>query len=409
MADNDPVVGAVLFVVDMLIRQVSWRVEPFDPATPDRDAESTAFVESAFEDLNRPFKEVVSEILSFLPHGWSYHETVFKRRLGTSALANVILGPGRSVIYQDVTDPNEIPPSKYTDGRVGWHKFAGRAQETLSRWMFDAHGEVRGMVQIAPPHYREVPIPLTKALHFRTTALRNNPEGRSILRNAYRPWYFKKTIEEIQAVGIERDLAGLPVLHVPSSVLRQSTTPENVQLRAALERMVRNIRRGAQEGVLLPSGPSGPDGKAAHEYTLELLTSAGRRQFDTKALLEYYDQKIALMALADFILMGHRDVGSFALADSKTNIFTMAIGAWLDVISDQFNDRAIPQLLRLNGLDDSRPPRLTHSDIETIDLDQLGRYIGNLAGAGMALFPNPDLEEALLNEAKLPGGLVAEL
>ena len=31
-----------------------------------------------------------------------------------------------------------------------------------------------------------------QALLFRTKSRKDNPEGRSILRNAYRPWYFKE-------------------------------------------------------------------------------------------------------------------------------------------------------------------------------------------------------------------------
>lgn len=33
-----------------------------------------------------------------------------------------------------------------------------------------------------------------------------DPEGKSILRNAYRSWYFKKRIQEIEGIGIEATL-----------------------------------------------------------------------------------------------------------------------------------------------------------------------------------------------------------
>ena len=61
-------------------------------------------------------------------------------------------------------------------------------------------------------------IPMSKALLFRTKSRKNNPEGRSILRNAYRSWYFKRRIQEIEGIGIERDLAGLPVMHGPEGL-----------------------------------------------------------------------------------------------------------------------------------------------------------------------------------------------
>ena len=72
-----------------------------------------------------------------------------------------------------------------------------------------------GMSQMPPPDFGVLTIPLEKALHFRTTSVKNNPEGRSILRTAYRSWYFKTRIQEIEGIGIERNLAGFPVLYAP--------------------------------------------------------------------------------------------------------------------------------------------------------------------------------------------------
>ena len=302
---------------------------------------------------------------------------------------------------EDGTEEPPSPSSRYSDKLWGWHKMAGRSQDTLFKWVFDDVGDIRGMMQQAPPHFRPVFIPVEKALHFRTSAIRNNPEGRSILRAAYRPWYFKKTFEEIQAVGIERDLAGLPMIYVPEELMhaRATLTPALATLRGELEELVRNIRRGQQEGVLVPRR-TGSDG--SNIYELKLLATGGRRQFDIQKILEYYDRRIALMALADFMLLGHEQVGSLALADSKTDIFGLAMGTWLDVIVDPVNARAIPQLMRVNNLDEERMPRLEHGDLETQDLGELGDYIARLAGAGMPLFPDEELEQRLLDEADLP-------
>src|SRR5690606_2491763 len=109
--------------------------------------------------------------------------------------------------------------------------------------------------QVAPPSYNKVVIPMSKGLLFRTEIARDNPEGRSLLRNAYRPWYFKKRIEEIEGIGIERDLAGLPVLTPPENV--DIWDPENVEaqrLRSRAESLVRNIRRDRSEGIVKPYG-----------------------------------------------------------------------------------------------------------------------------------------------------------
>ena len=69
-----------------------------------------------------------------------------------------------------------------------------------------------------PPSYNLYTIPIDKALLFRTKSRKDNPEGRSILRNAYRSWYFKRRIQEVEGIGIERDLAGLPVMYAPADL-----------------------------------------------------------------------------------------------------------------------------------------------------------------------------------------------
>jgi hypothetical protein len=249
------------------------------------------------------------------------------------------------------------------------------------------------MVQLGPPDYQTHVIPLEKALLFRTKADRNNPEGRSLLRNAYRPWYFKKHVEEIEGIGMERDLAGLPVLKVPEGVdIWNPKDPEASKVRVAAERLVRNIRRDKNEGVVLPFG-----------WELNLLSSASRRQFDTNAIINRYDQRIAITLLADIVMLGADKVGSFALADVKKGLLSAALEAIADSIAETFNRYAIPRLFALNtfvGLSDY--PKLVHGEIETPDMTELSRYISVLSAANMPLFPDDNLENYLREVGGMP-------
>lgn len=378
MRDNDPVVGAVLFAIDMLIRGVPWHVEPAGEKVEDLDA--AEFLESCLQDMSSTWEETISEIMSFLVFGWSYHEIVYKQRQG------------------DNRDPSKR--SRYNDGRIGWRKIPIRSQDSLWEWKFDETGGIRGMVQQPPPHYRQVFIPIEKALLFRTSNQKGNPEGRSVLRNAYRPWYFKKHIEEIEGIGIERDLAGLPIAWVPPELLSRSAAPEDRALLAEIKKIIRNVRRDEQEGVIFPLMYDSETNQKLYDFNL--LSSGGTRQFDTDKIIQRYDQRIAMTVLADFILLGHEKVGSFSLASSKTDLFATALGAWLDGIAAVFNRNAIPRLFQINGMQLENLPQLVHGDIETPDLTEIGDYITKLAGTGMELFPDPILEEKLRSFAKLP-------
>ena len=272
MSENDDIIGAVLYAIELLIRQATWDVQPGGDSAKDKEA--AEFVRSCMDDMTDTWTDTISEILSFLTFGWSAHEIVYKRRAGNSR------------------DPRL--KSKYTDGLIGWQKLPIRAQETLYEWKYDDSDNLTGLVQMPPPDYGIIEIPVEKLLLFRTKSRKANPEGRSILRNAYRDWYFKRRIQEIEGIGVERDLAGFPTLTAPEGInIWDDEDPEMLRMRAAAERLVQNIRRDSMEGIVMPAG-----------WQLSLLSTGSRRQFDTNAIIERYDARIAMTVLADFVLLG---------------------------------------------------------------------------------------------------------
>lgn len=372
MSENDDVVGAVIFAIEMLIRQATWSIQP--GGNTDTDKKAAEFVESCMHDMSDTWTDTISEILSFITFGWSVHEIVYKRRLGKKK--------------------NRALNSKYSDGLIGWKKLPIRAQESLYEWEYDNEDNLTAFIQMPAPDYNIIRIPAEKILLFRTKSRKDNPEGRSVLRNAYRSWYFKKRIQEIEGIGIERDLAGLPVLKAPENCdIWDENNPEMAQYRANMEAIVQNIRRDALEGVALPNG-----------WELQLLSTGGTRQFDTNQIIDRYDTRIAMTVLADFLLVGHQQTGSFALHSDKTELFSMAIGAYLDVICEVFNSKAIPDLIEINGESFKKItdyPTMVHGDVENVDLTALGTFIKDMTGCG-ALTPDESLDEYLRSVADLP-------
>lgn len=377
MSDNDPVVGAILFAIDKLIRGVKWNVNP--GKDNNEEEERTVLLRECMDDMTITWPDFISEVMSMLPYGWSYFEIVYKKRNGPQ---------------KDGTR------SKYSDGKIGWRKFAIRSQDSLMTWEFDPeNGGLLGMTQVAPPHYRPTTIPIEKALLFRTSTTKNNPEGRSVLRNAYRPWYFKKRIEEIEAIGVERDLAGFPVLYMDPKLMASNATDADKAAFEDYKAMVRNIRRDEQEGAIIPSVY---DREGRKLIELQLLSSGGARSFDTGGIIERYNRNIAMTVLADFILLGHEQTGSFALSSDKTDMFAVALGAWLQSIAAVINTYAVPRLLALNGMSLEDAPQLVPGDIEEQPLAEVVAAIVQLAGIGMPVFPNEELQEKLYERMNLP-------
>tara|TARA_R110000824_G_scaffold1855_3_gene9160 strand:- start:6330 stop:7658 length:1329 start_codon:yes stop_codon:yes gene_type:complete len=381
MADNDPVVGAILHAVEMMIRGVDWSVDASDINDPVA-ADYAEFVASCLNDMSQSWDETLGAILSFLTYGFSVHEIVYKRREGNGG---------------DV-------PSRHNDGRIGWKKLPIRGQSTIYDWDIDANGGINGLTQeqmLGETFGRDnVFIPIEKMMLFRTTTKYNNPRGRSILRNAFLPWYFKTKIQEIEAIGIERDLAGLPVAMVPPQLLSDNATTAETAALDAIKQLVRNIKRDEQEGIVFPLAYDPDTGNLA--YDLKLLSTGGRRQFDTNAIIQRYDQRISMSILADFILLGHQATGTQALSVSKIELFISSLSAWLDAITEVFNSYGIPRLIRLNGMDETKMPQLNYTPPKNVDLGALGTFINQLAGAGAPLFPDENLENYLRQSAGLP-------
>ena len=377
MSSNDPIIASMLFAIDMFLRKVSWHVQK---SGEDKKAEDDAkFLEECMNDMSGTWPDFISEVNSMLEQGWSYFEILYKRRT-----------------HDEKDDGNRV--SKYDDGKIGWRKFDPRSQDSLDRWEFDEEGGIRGLWQRPAPDYQLRYIPIGKAMLFRTTSRKNNPEGKSVLRSAYRPWYFKKRIEEIEGIGIERDLAGLPMAEVPVKMLQDDASAGDKAMLKSIKDLVKNVRRDRQEGIVWPQQY---DGQNNPVYKFSLLSAGGTRQFDTNGIITRYEQRMAMTVLADFILTGHDSTGSFALATSKSGMFQSALGAWLDIIRDVVNNYAVPRLFRLNGVEGPYPT-IEHEPVQQMSLNDLATMIAAMAGAGAQLFPDTELENFLRKAMNLP-------
>ncbi|MFW9991929.1 MAG: phage minor head protein [Candidatus Odinarchaeota archaeon] len=356
MSSNDPVVGAILFAVEMALREVPWYVEPGS------DSKTTEFLKTCMDDCSHTWADFISEVLHMLTYGFSWFEIVYKKRDGIN--------------------------SKYSDGLIGWRKFAHRPADTLSRWEFDENGGISAFVQSCPPDFREVRIPVGKSILFRTRKEKNNPEGRSILRTAYRPWYFKKNLEALEGISLERIYAGFPVIKLPKGA---STGSGGNSDESRAKDLVRKVRVDEQMGIVLPDG-----------WEFDLMGPKGSRDLSAYGeAIGRYRQEIMISVMASFIALGIEKAGSYALAREIRDFFQVSLMGWLDNIRETINLYAVPKLMRLNGLPTEDMPKIACGQVGKIDLEIMGNYIKNLVEAG-ALMPDTSLEDYLRQAADLP-------
>ena len=379
MADNSPTIGAFLLAIERLIRQVEWRTEAASNSREDRA--NSEFLEQAMGDMEHSFGDLVTEIMSMATYGWSFFEVVFKRRVGP-------------------WERNPRNRSKYTDGRLAWRKIAIRGQESMVRWVFADNGDIEAMVQMPAPRYEKIVLPMSKGLLFKVKPAKGNPESVSLLRNAYLPWWYCKRMQEIEAIGVERDLCGMPVAYVPPEVLQPAQGSAEAKLLAAMKQAVTSARRNEQDGMLWPLAY---DRDKNLKYEFKLLTSGGSRQFNIRQIVDGYKTEMLMSVLADFMMVGHEDNGgSYALHTDKSGMFRASLNALAQSIADVFNRKAIPQLFAVNGMKPAELPRLVPNNIDPPALAELGAFLTATANVGMQWFPDAELEEFMRDAARLP-------
>jgi hypothetical protein len=366
MSENDAVIGAILTAMRMMLRSVEWRIEGGTDA-------SREFVHSVMHGMNdKSWEEFIADALTMLEYGFSLFEMV---------------------------------PRRDDDGLVRMKKLGGRAQWTIDRFEAKENGDVQGVWQIAAQ--KNVYIPYPKLLHFRTTSIAGEPSGRSVLRSAYTSWRAQNNIKYFEGVGIERELNGLPIVRIPSEFMDANASDANKALFNQMKTIARDVKRNEQGYIILPSDRyADDDGKLTNNMMIEfdLIASKGTRDIDTGAVILRYQQDMARSVMADFVMLGANDRGSFALSKSKADLFLRALEGYADTIAAQLNRKLLPYLWELNGMSQDDMPKLVRGRVAPVDLEELGQYIQRLALSGVDLFPDENLDKHLRDVAGLPEG-----
>lgn len=362
-----PAVNASISLYKSMLSKATFRVvPPKDPTAKER--KQADLVDGMFKDMDTSLEDVISECLSSLEYGFAPLEKVFRYRDGNSG-------------------------GVYKDGLVGIKKLALRNQESIERFDFDEDGnEVQGLTQsltkVHDPFGRyskrtesEIKLPRKKFMLFTTGSNKGSPYGTSPLRNVYLPWKYLQAIEELEASGVAKDLQGIPFLKLPAAYMSKDASDENKASLLEFQNILRNLQQNSQAGVMLPSDVD-PETKTPL-FDIELLTSVGKKSFDTKEIKEYYRTMIFIGLAADILLMGNTQTGSFALGAIKNSLTGTTVEGYLKAIVKVFNEDLIKHLYELNGWDVSRRCSLDFENFGEIDLDSYSKAIQRIASVGV--------------------------
>jgi hypothetical protein len=349
MSSNDPVVGGCIYLIETLVRKVVWKVDENGAGQEEAD-----FLQSCMFDMQeQSWDDFISEVLSELIYGFSVHEIVYKVRRGPME---------KDLKFR----------SQFSDGKIGWQELPRVAQSTLKEWKFDKNGRPEAFIQdtsgLAGGDRGDVEIPLYGNLLFKTKSDKNNPEGFSLLRRAYRPWYFKKYLEEIEGIGVERCLAGIPIMQPKEGVpLFDPDNEEMVELLDWAQEVVTGLRQDKTHGLVIPEG-----------WDLHLLKGENASNLKVDETIRRHENRIAVSMLADLLLLGGDRTGSFAMAETKYDMFLNSLETIVKAICNTLNTQAVPKLFAVNNMSLERLPLITTERIKDATVAELAMLLRSM-------------------------------
>ena len=383
MRDNDSTIGAVMYSVEQILRDVDLDVKPADNS--DAAKAEAEFVKSVLNDMDHSLDDHIAEALSFLSYGFAWFEVVYKRRVGPN----------------ERTDKKK---SKYADGRIGVRKIAARAPWTINKFDVDqVSGDVLGIEQSVGNFNGKNYIPINKSLYYRTTSINGDPSGRSILRNAYTSYEYLNNLQSIEAIAVERELAGIPVARIPAEYLSGDASPAQAGFVASFQNILRDVKFNEQGYIILPSDTyPDKDGSPTNIrlVDVELMSSNGKRNLNIDPIVRRYQHDIARSVLSEFLLLGSQG-GSYALSKSKTDLFLRALESYIQAIVDVLNKQLVERLWELNGLNYDLMPTIVAGDVAPHDLREIAAFLRNLNGAGIDVSSQTEVVTDLMSIAEI--------
>jgi hypothetical protein len=366
---DDGLPGAFVSLVRLIAGSVTLDVEP----PPDLADDATALRlrddwRTRIDRLETPLSEVVQELLeSAVVYGLGMHEPIV--RLEGGRWRTIDLEPrGGDTVYQWRLDDRDRPiavQQRVRDGRTAW-------------------------------------LEIDRIVHAPIPTHNRSPEGRSLFRSGWRHWQQARDLSTDEAIGVGRDLTGVPVIELPPDIMSASADPTAARVRAEYEQIGARLRAGRSAYVLIPSAET-RDGKTG--YGIRLMTSGGTQRVVADTPIRRHESRLMISLLSEFMLLGTESVGSRALADPKINLTQLAIGSLVRQVLSALSYQWIARLVRWEGGDDRYAPRLTHSAIDPPDLPELVALLSQASTAGLVV-PTEELARHILSQ--IPGAPVSE-
>ena len=294
---DDVTVGTGLDALKLPLLKAEFEVIPANPVIPG-DVLAAEWLDRNMKSMDRQtWRSHVSDALESIEFGFAIGEIVLEKR---------------------------------EDGKLWLKNIDPRGQDTLERWEFEDDRAVT-FVQRDPVSQKESFVPLDKSVHFTFRGRKGNPQGNPLLRSIYRPWRFAKDLENLEGIGIERDVGGMPIIKLPKD--GNISTADITKLKAAAEAL------RMDEAMYLLA----PDGADVVPY------GGGSKMYDVAAVIKRKKEEILGRTFSQFLMLGQGPVGTQALVKGSQDFFTLGLEAIQAILLETWNHQLVPYLFGFNS------------------------------------------------------------
>ncbi len=268
------------------------------------------------------------------------------------------------------------------DGHWAWRKLAPRLPASITEWHITPDGDLDFIIQQASVgnEFKTMTIPASKLLVFTHEREGSNYRGVSMLRAAYKHWWYKNNLYAIDGIAAERHGVGLARFTYPD----QATQAQKDKVAEVGERLHAHERSYAA----LPES-----------IKLDLLGVQGQLH-DIKGSIDHHDLQIVRSILAQFMNLGAKTTGSYALSQDQSQFFLMALQSVGRNICNTMNRNCIREMVDYNW-NVTKYPHLTVSGLDSPDVMGYAQAIASLMTAG-AITTDIPTENELRRMVKLP-------
>ncbi|WP_010120156.1 phage portal protein family protein [Corynebacterium nuruki] len=365
MGREDAQVTSILKAIDLPIQRADWRLDP-NGAPPE-------VVALVADDLRLPVL------------GEDPHEPVGRRRGRVSwseHLQQVLLALQYGcMFFEQVYTPG-------SDGRMHLRKLAPRFPGSLSKVNVAVDGGLESIeqpgVSVGKARASAVVIPVDRLVAYVHSPTDTSWTGTSVLRPAYKHWRLRDQMLRLEAQVLERNGMGVPIYE--GSQL--TNDPESDLKRG--QKLAEGIRAGQFAGGAVPAGAK-----------LNIQGVSGQLVSPREAIA-YHDSQMAKAVLAHFLNLEGKG-GSYALAETQSDLFIQSLQTIADWIADTATQHVVEDLVDMAfpGYEGVAPrvvvdPIASKKELTADDLSKL------TSGDKPVIQSDKDLEEHIRRTFSLP-------